>query len=522
MADPARARRLAVRIREIVASTLETQVKDPRLGMVTITDARLTPDLRDATLYYTVYGDEAARAETAVALESARGVLRTQVGRQTGVKFTPTLTFVAGRGARPRPRRLDDLLAEAGRRRRRAGRGPGRRLVRGRSGAVPVRRRGARPDRSGRAVRRDGGAGPAGRRPRSRAPFRLVTEHPPPADPTSAPTPATPTGTRRSRSSPASGGGARLPREPRRGRARQHARRWRSRCARRGTAVLPSFSEPFEVPASLADLPGAELLVPPGELPPRAAAAGHLRHRQRGPARLAEPARSTRPAEVLVVDHHASNTRLRHAAPGRPGRRRDRGARRGAGPPARRAAGRRDRRLPLRGPGHRHRLVQVRGDHRGDPRAGRPAAAHRHPARPARPAAAGHPPRRLAVAWSAPRCPAPGWSRPAAGGLGLVWTDTRTAELAAAGLPADQAESVIDLVRTAAEAEVAAVCKELPGRRLVGVAAVQGPGGRRRRRGPRSAAAGTASPRASPPTADLGSTVAAVREAVEAAPRLPP
>jgi len=95
MADVARARRLAVRIREIVASTLEMQVKDPRLGMVTITDSRVTPDLREATLYYTVLGDDAQRADTAAALESARGVLRSQVGRQTGVKFTPTLTFIA-------------------------------------------------------------------------------------------------------------------------------------------------------------------------------------------------------------------------------------------------------------------------------------------------------------------------------------------------------------------------------------------------------------------------------------------
>ena len=95
MPDVARARRLAVRIREIVASTLEMQVKDPRLGMVTITDARITPDLREATVFYTVLGDDAARADTKAALDSARGVLRTQVGRQTGVKFTPSLTFVA-------------------------------------------------------------------------------------------------------------------------------------------------------------------------------------------------------------------------------------------------------------------------------------------------------------------------------------------------------------------------------------------------------------------------------------------
>lgn len=112
MADPARARRLAVRIREIVASTLEMQVKDPRLGMVTITDAKLTPDLRDATLYYTVYGDDAARAESAAALESARGVLRAQVGRQTGIKFTPTLTFVAD-AVPEHAAQIDELLAVA-------------------------------------------------------------------------------------------------------------------------------------------------------------------------------------------------------------------------------------------------------------------------------------------------------------------------------------------------------------------------------------------------------------------------
>lgn len=95
MVDVARARKLAVRIREIVAATLELQVKDPRLGLVTITDARVTPDLREATLFYTVYGDEQARADSAAALESAKGVLRATVGRQTGVRYTPSLAFVA-------------------------------------------------------------------------------------------------------------------------------------------------------------------------------------------------------------------------------------------------------------------------------------------------------------------------------------------------------------------------------------------------------------------------------------------
>jgi ribosome-binding factor A len=71
------------------------RVKDPRLGFVTITDARVTGDLREATVFYTVYGDDAARADTAAALDSARGVLRTEVGRQTGVRHTPSLAFVA-------------------------------------------------------------------------------------------------------------------------------------------------------------------------------------------------------------------------------------------------------------------------------------------------------------------------------------------------------------------------------------------------------------------------------------------
>lgn len=102
MVDVARARRLAVRIREIVAATLDREIKDPRLGMVTITDARVTPDLREATVFYTVYGDEAARSESAAALESATGVLRSTVGREVGIRHTPSLTFV-----------LDALPAEA-------------------------------------------------------------------------------------------------------------------------------------------------------------------------------------------------------------------------------------------------------------------------------------------------------------------------------------------------------------------------------------------------------------------------
>lgn len=93
MADSARARRLAKRIVAIVATELQHQVKDPRLAMVTVTAATVTPDLREATVFYTVYGDDDEVQGTAMALASATGVLRSAVGQQTGIKFTPTLAF---------------------------------------------------------------------------------------------------------------------------------------------------------------------------------------------------------------------------------------------------------------------------------------------------------------------------------------------------------------------------------------------------------------------------------------------
>jgi ribosome-binding factor A len=116
MADPARAKRLAKRISTIVASAIEYEIKDPRLAGVTITDAKVTGDLHDATLYYTVIGrslsEEPDYAGVTAALESAKGVLRTKVGAGTGVKFTPTLAFV--RDTVPdAAHRMEELLARA-------------------------------------------------------------------------------------------------------------------------------------------------------------------------------------------------------------------------------------------------------------------------------------------------------------------------------------------------------------------------------------------------------------------------
>lgn len=107
-----RARKLADRIRVVVAEMVEKRIKDPRLAFVTITDARVTNDLREATVFYTVMGTEAERSETAAALESAKGVLRTEVGRQTGVRFTPSLAFVAD-AVPENAKHIEDLLRQA-------------------------------------------------------------------------------------------------------------------------------------------------------------------------------------------------------------------------------------------------------------------------------------------------------------------------------------------------------------------------------------------------------------------------
>jgi len=109
--DAARARKLADRIQQIVAEMLERRIKDPRLGFVTVTDTKLTNDLRDATVYYTVFAD-AERADTAAALESAKGVIRSEVGKQTGLRYTPTLTFVLD-AVMDNVKQIDDLLAKA-------------------------------------------------------------------------------------------------------------------------------------------------------------------------------------------------------------------------------------------------------------------------------------------------------------------------------------------------------------------------------------------------------------------------
>lgn len=111
-ASEARQRKMAERVQQIVAEMLESRIKDPRLGFVTITDVRMTPDLREATIFYTVLGDDEQRLASGAALDSAKGLLRSEVGKGTGVKFTPSLTFVLD-AVPETARHMEDLLAAA-------------------------------------------------------------------------------------------------------------------------------------------------------------------------------------------------------------------------------------------------------------------------------------------------------------------------------------------------------------------------------------------------------------------------
>ncbi len=112
MADPARARKLADRIKVIVAKRLEKGIKDPRLGFVTITDVQVTGDLQHASVFYTVYGTDEERVNSAAALKSATGMLRSEVGRNITARLTPSLEFIAD-GIPENAKLIEDLLAEA-------------------------------------------------------------------------------------------------------------------------------------------------------------------------------------------------------------------------------------------------------------------------------------------------------------------------------------------------------------------------------------------------------------------------
>ena len=109
MGSSHRNHKIADRIKVVIAQLLETKIKDPRLGFVTVTDARVSGDLQNASIFYTVLGGEDERAATAAALESAKGVLRSAVGRELGTRVTPSLEFILD-GLPESAKALDSLL----------------------------------------------------------------------------------------------------------------------------------------------------------------------------------------------------------------------------------------------------------------------------------------------------------------------------------------------------------------------------------------------------------------------------
>src|ERR1700709_2022548 len=108
-----RVRKVADRIQVVVAEMLERRIKDPRLGFVTVTDVRVTGDTQHASVFYTVLGEDEQVVASAAALESAKGVLRSEVGKQLGMRHTPSLEFI--HDALPdSARHIDERLARAG------------------------------------------------------------------------------------------------------------------------------------------------------------------------------------------------------------------------------------------------------------------------------------------------------------------------------------------------------------------------------------------------------------------------
>ena len=103
--------RVAAQIQKLLAEILARGLKDPRLGMVTITSVEVTADLRDARAYWTSHGTETQMKATAAGLEAARGYLRREVAHELGLRVSPELRFTYDE-AIDRGERIEKLLRE--------------------------------------------------------------------------------------------------------------------------------------------------------------------------------------------------------------------------------------------------------------------------------------------------------------------------------------------------------------------------------------------------------------------------
>ena len=112
MSTHSRSDRVAQLIQQHLAATFVRGLKDPRVGLVTITGCKVSPDLRQARVYWTVHGDEKVRKDTGAGLEAARGFLRRGIGQELGLRVVPDLSFTYDE-AIDRGDRIEQLLREA-------------------------------------------------------------------------------------------------------------------------------------------------------------------------------------------------------------------------------------------------------------------------------------------------------------------------------------------------------------------------------------------------------------------------
>ena len=107
-----RALRVGQVLQRELGALIGNELKDPRVGFVTVTEVRPADDLRTARVYVSIYGAEDARESTLTGLQEAAGFLKRELSRRVNMRFTPSLTFVLD-DTLDQAERLDKLLAEA-------------------------------------------------------------------------------------------------------------------------------------------------------------------------------------------------------------------------------------------------------------------------------------------------------------------------------------------------------------------------------------------------------------------------
>lgn len=113
MAKSYRRERINETIKEIISELILYQIKDPRVGMVTITGARISNDLSSARVYFSVMGDEEARDESLAGLRSATNFIRRQIGQELDLRTSPELNFVYDNSL-DRAERIERTLRDVG------------------------------------------------------------------------------------------------------------------------------------------------------------------------------------------------------------------------------------------------------------------------------------------------------------------------------------------------------------------------------------------------------------------------